>query len=139
MRYVFILLALVGIVVSSLALHEHYREEGQAPCSINDKWDCGIVNKSEYAVIWKIPVAAIGIAGYLVLGVLGGLRWYRLMTLLTLAALAFSFYLTYVEAKILGVYCVYCVISLGIICAFTLLGIITVIVNGRRDRRVSTA
>lgn len=139
MRYVFILVAIVGVVVSGLALEEHYREDGQAPCSINDRWDCGIVNKSEYAVIWKIPVAALGIAGYLLLGVLGGLRWYRLLTLACFGALAFSLYLTYIEARILGVYCIYCVISLGLIVLMTLLAAISVAVFSRRARRTGTA
>ncbi len=123
MRYVFIVLALAGIIVSSLALREHYREGGQAPCSINDKWDCGIVNKSEYAVLMKVPVAAIGIAGYLLLGFLGGFRRYRLLAVFSLFALAFSLYLTWIEAHELGVYCVYCVTSLGIIATYALLSI----------------
>jgi vitamin-K-epoxide reductase (warfarin-sensitive) len=135
MRYVFILLAIVGIIVSALALHEHYREEGQAPCSINDKWDCGIVNKSPYAVLWKVPVAGIGIAGYLMLGVLGGLRRYRLLTVFSLCALGFSLYLTWIEARVLGVYCIYCVISLGIIGAFTLLSVGTAAGQAIRERR----
>jgi len=140
MRYVFILLALAGIVVSSLALHEHYRTEGQAPCSINDKWDCGIVNKSDYAVIWKVPVAAIGIAGYLLLGVLGATRRYKLLAAISVfIALPFSLYLTWVEAHILGVYCIYCVISFGIISALTLLSIITAAISLARDRRASAS
>lgn len=134
MRYIFILLALAGIIVSGLALHEHYRTEGIAPCSINDKWDCGVVNKSDYSMIWKIPVGAIGIAGYLLLGILGGLRWYRLLTVATLGALGFSLYLTYVEAKILEVYCIYCVISFGIIIVMTLLAVGTVATNFYKSR-----
>jgi vitamin-K-epoxide reductase (warfarin-sensitive) len=134
LRYIFIILALAGIIVSGLALHEHYRTEGIAPCSINDKWDCGVVNKSDYSMIWKIPVGAVGVAGYLLLGVLGGLRWYRLLTIATFGALSFSLYLTYVEAKILETYCIYCVISLGIICAFTLLAIGTVSFNFYKAR-----
>jgi vitamin-K-epoxide reductase (warfarin-sensitive) len=132
MRYLFIVLAIAGIVVSSLALHEHYRVEGQAPCSINDKWDCGIVNKSEYAVFWKVPVAAIGIAGYVLLGALGAARRYKLLAAASMVALGFSLYLTWIEARILGVYCIYCVISLGIICVFTLLSLIAASVSGMR-------
>jgi vitamin-K-epoxide reductase (warfarin-sensitive) len=137
LRYIFILLALAGIIVSGLALHEHYRTEGIAPCSINDKWDCGVVNKSDYSMIWKIPVGAIGIAGYLLLGVLGGLRWYRLLTVAILGALSFSLYLTYVEAKILETYCIYCVISLGIVCTMTLLVLGTVSVNYFQSRKAN--
>ena len=67
-RYVIVLLAVLGIVVSSLALKVHYDDPGKEPCSINDKWDCGTVNHSEYAMIHGIPVAAIGMAGYLLIG-----------------------------------------------------------------------
>ena len=35
----------LGIVDSSLALREHYREYGDSPCSINERWDCGAVNQ----------------------------------------------------------------------------------------------
>ncbi len=35
LRYILIILALAGIIVSGLALREHYRTEGIAPCSIN--------------------------------------------------------------------------------------------------------
>ena len=62
MRWVLVLLAVVGIAASSLALREHYRTD-ESPCSINERWDCGIVNHSPYAMIAGIPVAVIGIAG----------------------------------------------------------------------------
>ena len=90
MKYVLILLATLGIVVSSLALREHYRTEGDAPCSINERWDCGIVNKSPYAVLAGIPVAVLGIAGYLLMGALAWRRAYRLLLLVTLVGLGFS-------------------------------------------------
>ena len=131
MRYVFILLALAGIIVASLALREHYREDA-SPCSINDKWDCGIVNKSPYAMVGGVPVAVIGIAGYLLMGVLGGMRRYRLLLAVTLAGLAYSLYLAHIEAKVLGVWCIYCVISLGTISLMTLLAAVTAIVQAVR-------
>lgn len=128
MKYIFLILAVCGIVTSSLALREHYRT-GFSPCSINARWDCGIVNKSPYAMIWGIPVADIGIAGYLLLGILAVRRAYRLMLALAIAALVFSLYLAHIEATILGVWCIYCVISLGIISLMTLFLLITVIVQ----------
>ncbi len=134
MRYVFILLALFGIVVSSLALREHYRE-GLSPCSINDKWDCGIVNKSPYAMIGPIPVAAIGIAGYLLLGVLGAMRRYSWLLLASLVGLGFSLYLTHIEARILGVWCIYCVMSFATICLMTLLAIAAAILSNFRQTK----
>jgi len=127
MKYTLIVLAVLGIVVSSLALREHYREYGDSPCSINEHWDCGVVNHSPYAMLGPIPVAAVGIIGYIIMGILAFLRSYRLLLVPTLAGLAFSLYLANIEAHILYVWCVYCVISLGIISVMSLLTLGTVI------------
>lgn len=125
MKYVLIILAALGIVASALALREHYRTEGDSPCSINERWDCGIVNKSPYAVLQGtgIPVAVLGIAGYLLIGALALRRAYRLLLAAALIGLAFSLYLARIEAHVLGVWCVYCVISLGDISLITLLAL----------------
>jgi vitamin-K-epoxide reductase (warfarin-sensitive) len=119
MRYLVALLALLGVVVASLALHVHYSTETE-PCSINEKWDCGIVNHSPYAVIGPVPVAAIGIAGYAAILVLALARRKKLVLAAALAAVAFSLYLTHIEKDVLLVWCVYCVTSLGIISLITL-------------------
>ena len=141
MRYVLVLLALIGITASSLALREHYRPEGESPCSINDRWDCGIVNHSPYAAIYGVPVAAIGIAGYLLLGVLAWRRAYRLMLAFAIPALAFSLYLAHIEKDVLGVWCLYCVISLGTISLLTILllaaGVAQVFRRGSADGRAN--
>ncbi len=121
MKYILLGLAILGIAASSLALREHYRTYGDAPCDINDRWDCGIVNHSPYAVIHGVPVAVIGITGYLLLGVLALKRAYRIMLALALPGLAFALYLARIEAHVLGVWCVYCVISLGTISLITML------------------
>ncbi len=126
MKYALLIFAIVGIVASSFALREHYRTD-LSPCSINERWDCGIVNHSPYAVISGVPVAVIGIAGYLILGILSLMRAYRLMLVLALAGLAFSLYLARIEAHVLGVWCIYCAISLGTISLMTLLLLATVI------------
>jgi uncharacterized membrane protein len=122
MRYAIILLALAGVVVSALALQVHYSTATE-PCDINAKWDCGIVNHSPFAEILHIPVAAIGIAGYLTLCGLAIARRRKLLAGFTLAALGFSLYLTYIEKYVLEVYCIYCVTSLGIIVLMTILSL----------------
>ena len=134
MKYVLVILALLGITAASLALREHYREEGDSPCSINDHWDCGIVNHSPYAVIKGVPVATIGIAGYVLMAVLAFLRRYRLLLVPTFGGLAFSLYLANIEKSILGVWCIYCVISLGIISLMSLLTLGTVVNQVVRNR-----
>jgi len=121
MKYFLLILAVLGIVVSSLALREHYREYGDSPCSINEHWDCGVVNHSQFAMLGPIPVATVGIIGYILMAALAFRRWYRLLLVPTFAGLAFSLYLANIEKNVLGVWCVYCVISLGIISLMSLL------------------
>lgn len=127
MKYLLLILTALGVIVSSLALREHYRTYGDSPCSINEHWDCGVVNHSPYAMLSGIPVAAVGIAGYILMGLLAFLRSYRLLLVPTFAGLAFSLYLANIEANILGVWCIYCVISLGIISLMSLLTLGTVV------------
>jgi len=133
LRYLIALLALAGIVASNLALRVHYSTD-ITPCSINEKWDCGIVNHSPYAVMYGVPVAAIGIAGYLLIGILALLRRRALLLIAVLIGMAFALYLTNIEAKVLGVWCLYCVISQGIIASITLLAIGWVVWHVRRGR-----
>ena len=123
MRFVIVLLALCGMIVSGLALKVHYDDPGKEPCSINDKWDCGVVNHSPYAVVHGVPVAAIGIAGYLLIAALAFTRRRGLLLLSVLIALAFTLYLTNIEAHVLYVWCLYCVISQGIIALIVLLSL----------------
>jgi vitamin-K-epoxide reductase (warfarin-sensitive) len=134
MRWLIAFLALAGMVAAILALREHYRTEA-SPCSINEKWDCGTVNKSRFAVIKGVPVADIGIAGYLLLaGLAIGKRW-RLLAAAAVPAFAFSLYLAHIEKDILEVWCIYCVISLGMITAITLLSLIALGMDWRRGRQ----
>ena len=130
MKYLLIVLAILGMLVSSLALREHYRTDS-SPCDINDKWDCGIVNQSPFATLHGIPVAAIGIAGYLLIAILAFRRAYRLLLAASLAALAFSLYLTNIEAHVLRVWCIYCVSSLAVISLITLLAVGNAIAQSR--------
>lgn len=122
MRYVIALLALAGVVVSVLALQVHYSTAVQ-PCSINEHWDCGVVNHSPFAEIEHIPVAIIGIAGYLALALLAMTRQKYLLFLATLVGLGFALRLTFVEEFALQVWCLYCVISQFIIGLITLLSL----------------
>jgi uncharacterized membrane protein len=131
MRWLIMLVALVGLTAAVLARKEHYRTD-TSPCSINEKWDCGTVNKSRFAVIKGIPVADIGIAGYLLLaGMAIGKRW-RLLAAAAVPAFAFSLYLAHIEKDILETWCIYCVISLGIITLITLLSLIALVMDWRR-------
>ena len=142
MRYVIALLAVAGIVVSSLAFQVHYSNKVE-PCDINSRWDCGVVNHSSFSTIpgiwWHLrdslhpgrlagpaprtglPVAALGIAGYAAIALLAFFRRRGWVLFFSLCALAFALYLSNVEAHVLEVWCLYCVISQCLIALITLL------------------
>jgi vitamin-K-epoxide reductase (warfarin-sensitive) len=134
MRYVIAVLALAGAVVSFLALQVHY-STATAPCSISEKWDCGIVNHSSYSMIQGIPVALIGIIGYLAILWLGLAQQRVAVLLASLGGLGFSLYLTHIERDVLGFWCLYCVISLGVIVLIPLLDIVWILFEASKRRR----
>jgi vitamin-K-epoxide reductase (warfarin-sensitive) len=122
MRYLIMVLAVAGIVVSALALPLHY-STATAPCDINAHWDCGTVNHSSFSMIAGVPVAILGIAGYLLLG---GLSFARQRFATFLAAglgFLFAFRLSMIEQYGLGVWCVYCAASQAIIALILLLSL----------------
>jgi vitamin-K-epoxide reductase (warfarin-sensitive) len=144
MRYLIAILAVAGIVVSSLALHVHY-STGTEPCDLNSHWDCGTVNRSSYAtvkgILWHLnaarhpgsvtgpaprdgfPVAAVGILGYAAILLLALTRRRWLTLLFSLGGLACALYLSNIEAHVLEVWCLYCVISQCLIALITLLAL----------------
>jgi uncharacterized membrane protein len=130
LTFIIVVLALAGVVVSTLALKEHYNTEA-SPCKINDKWDCGAVNHSPYAVFYGVPVATIGIIGYALLAAIAG-RFPILTALAALGALGFALWLTSIEARVLLVWCIYCVTSQVIIAIITVLACVAVVLNRRR-------
>ena len=126
-----VILSLAGVLTSALAFGEHYNTK-PSPCSINDRWDCGIVNKSPYAMIRGVPVALIGALGYALLGALAG-RFPRITAIGAAAGLLFALRLTWIEWKTLGVWCIYCVTSQGIIATIFVFSLIAV---GTRRRKL---
>jgi len=120
------LLAIAGAAVSSVSLYHHYDTSPSSFCDFGANFDCDIVNRSIYSVVFGIPAALIGIFGYGVLLVLATLyraktEVSRMLLIASLAGLGFALYLTYVEAFVLAVWCILCLSSLALIAAITVL------------------
>lgn len=120
------ILAIAGVVVSSVSLQRHYATSKTAFCEIGETFDCDIVNRSEYSSILGVPVALIGMLGYAALAGLatvyrGRRETPRLLFGGSAAGLVFALYLTYVEGHILGVWCILCLTSLGLIASATVI------------------
>jgi uncharacterized membrane protein len=118
-RFFIAILALAGVWASVQSLRIHYSTETH-PCYINEKWDCEIVEHSIYAEVKGVPVATLGIAGYLALAVLALAGQRMLVSVSSLIGMGYALYLAHIEKDVLMVWCLYCVISLGIMVAITL-------------------
>ncbi len=119
-------LALAGMTVSAISLQRHYAKSASAFCDFGERFNCDIVNRSEYSSLMGIPVAGIGVAGYGLLLVLATAYRSRRETplrllLAAMAGLGFALYLTYVEGYVLDTWCILCLSSLALISGITVL------------------
>jgi len=144
MKYLVALLAVAGIMVSTMALRVHYMDPGLAPpCAVTERFDCGAVNHSRFAVFpprtfdedpkagSHLPVAMLGVAGYALIGVLALMgRWWLAFEAAQIGFM-FALFLSYIEAFVLEKWCIYCLWSQGIITAILLLTIGALVVRWR--------
>jgi uncharacterized membrane protein len=102
---------LVGLAVSTYLTVE--RALGRAPsCVIGG--GCSVVQASRYSELVGVPVAWLGIAGYLgiiLAAVLPGPRGALLGLFVTTISVGFSGWLTYVELAKIKEVCAWCVVS----------------------------
>ena len=101
--------ALAGLAIAVYLTVVHYAG-GEPVCAIAH--GCATVQKSDYAVFAGIPVAVLGVGGYL--GILATLlrddETARTATaFLSIVGLGFSAWLTYVEVGELDAVCIWCV------------------------------
>jgi vitamin-K-epoxide reductase (warfarin-sensitive) len=119
-------LAIIGMVLSAVSLQRHYAKSATAFCDLGERFNCDIVNRSEYSTVMGIPVAGIGFVGYGLLLALATIYRARpetpsRMLAAAVAGLGFAMYLTYVEGHILGTWCILCLSSLGCIAGIAVL------------------
>lgn len=95
---------------------------------------CEYVQTSPYAMLFGIPVAFVGVIGYLVLLAVSLLglqpRWAErreptvALVVLSGIGVAFTVYLTYLEAAVIHAWCRWCLVSAGIIAAIFLTSLV---------------
>jgi uncharacterized membrane protein len=132
------LAAVAGLAVSSVSLIHHYGREQTSYCDLGASFNCDIVNRSIYSSVLGVPVALIGILGYL--GMLGLATVYRtkagtpvMLLTASVAGLGFALYLTYIEKFVLATWCILCLSSLAAISAIAILSVSLIVADRRRD------
>jgi uncharacterized membrane protein len=116
-------LAAAGIAVAGYLLWA--RETGSALiCSTGG---CETVQNSAYAEVLGIPVALLGLLGYLLLLVAAvgrGEAARTLQTVVALAAAMFGGYLLYIQVEVIGAVCQWCLASDAIITGIAMLALV---------------
>ena len=105
-------LVLAGIGVAGYLTYVHYA--GIDPVCTGGGGGCHTVQASDYAELAGIPVAVIGLAGYLALAaslLVPGEPGRAAGMGLALAGAGFSLYLTYLELFVIDAICQWCVAS----------------------------
>jgi len=131
--YAFLLFfAVAGLLISLYSLKQHYAPLGTSVCNVGGAFNCDLVNHGPYGEIGGFPVAAIGLIGYLMIGVVAmqfsktkdPVLGKALLVLLA-GGVAFSLYLTSLEAFVIHAWCLICLGSLSSITGASLTGWLT--------------
>ena len=114
LRGALVALCLAGAGVSAYVLTTRWTNSGLL-CSTGG---CETVQSSDYAELLGVPVAALGLAGYVVIGALAlptAPLARVLAAVLALAATAFSAYLLVVQLTVIHAVCDWCLASDAIV------------------------
>lgn len=137
--WIIAVLAVAGVIVSGLSLYHHYGKSKTSYCDFSDTVNCDIVNRSEYSKVMGVPVAGVGVLGYLALLSLATV--YRtkaeaplMLFLGAVAGLAFALYLTYIEGFVLQAWCILCLSSLALIFSIAVLSSFRLLHHMRASR-----
>jgi uncharacterized membrane protein len=118
-------LALLGVAIAGYLTWIHYA--GSKPVCISGGGGCEQVQGSRYSELAGIPVALLGLIGYL--GILASLfvrgeAGLTLGVVLTLIGLGFSGYLTYRELFTIDAICQWCVASAIVMALLAVLAVV---------------
>jgi len=102
-------LALVGMGLASYLYYEYAFQETFGVCDINSVLNCNAVTTGNLAEIWGIPVALIGLVGYLVILLSATARKFKLALAVAVFGMLFCVRLIYLEIFVEGVICLVCV------------------------------
>ena len=146
MKYLIALLAFAGMVVSGMALRVHYQDPNAAPpCAVTEKFDCGTVNHSRFAVFpprgfdedpgsknFHVPIATLGLVAYGLMMIFALMGHVRLVLELAEVGFFFAAFLSFLEAFVIEKWCIYCLWSQGIVTVILVVTAGTVFVRWRR-------
>lgn len=123
MAQVIFIFSAIGLCIAVYSLLHNQGFASGEFCTIGERLNCDVVNKGPYSKIFGIPVAFIGVLGYLFLSLAAGMKWKRsqdkslggFLVLASTFGFFFSVYLTNIELFVLKTWCVLCLSSQALI------------------------
>ncbi len=124
---IIMILSIIGLIDSIYLSYLHHLVAGGGGCPTQDLpgLDCGEVLTSDQAVLFGIPVAWLGVLGFIGLFTLSFDRYLNmdmertryniiLLPVMGIIGSIFGTYLTYAEAFIIHQWCPFCLIAFGL-------------------------
>ncbi len=124
---IIMILSIIGLIDSIYLSYLHHLVADGGGCPTQDLpgLDCGIVLASPQAKLFGIPVAWLGVLGFIGLFILSFDRYFNmdkertyyntlLLPVTGLIGTVFGIYLTYAEAFIIHQWCPFCLVAFGL-------------------------
>jgi uncharacterized membrane protein len=124
----------IGVCVAGYLTYVHYA--GLQPFCAGGGHGCERVQSSTYAMLGGIPVAVIGLAGYVAIAaalLASGERARLAAAALAVSGFGFSAYLTYLELFVIDAICQWCVASAVLLTALMVLTVLRLLLLADED------
>jgi uncharacterized membrane protein len=120
--------SVIGFLITIYATYIHFSTTNSVLCNLNAQFNCDIVNKGIYSEVFGVPVAILGMLGYVWFFTLATemlSRPQRRTKLILAASIAFaagfSLHLAWISSVLLATWCLVCIASY--ICTFAIFGL----------------
>jgi uncharacterized membrane protein len=124
LRVAALVVAGLGVGVAGYVTYVHYA--GLQPFCAGGSHGCERVQSSSYASLAGVPVAVLGLAGYVAIAIAllaPGERARVAAAALAVSGFGFSAYLTYLELFVIDAICQWCVASAGLLTVLAVLAV----------------
>ena len=105
------LLSLIGLATAGYLVYFHglVSHDPSVPCIGGS--GCATLSASTYASVFGIPIAWLGVLGFIAIFIASLMRWRKLIFLMSIPAMVIVAYLVYIELWVFGEICNLCTIT----------------------------
>lgn len=124
---VILVLSLLGIILAAYLLYSFFAPKPPTLCSVNNQINCNeVVKGGSLSTIFGIPVAAIGLAGYIVILISTLLKKDKLILGMAIFGALFCLRITILELFVVKIVCPVCLLCQLDMVAVTVFGFLLI-------------